>query len=556
MVCSVGRMAMKTCVWIGVIVAGLLNVTGADEADIRLNSLGFLPDGPKIATVIAPCETFQILDADSGDVVFSGRAQGPTHQADVDQDTWTVDFTPLKQQGRFSLVVPKVGQSNVFSITSNVYDQALVTTMRAFYLWRCGTDVTTEYNGQTYAQKACHLEDGYQDHMGIGMHSTEKRDGTGGWHDAGDFGKYTVNAGVTLGCLFMAWDQYGEQLKYLDLDLPDTAPGYPDFLKELKWETDWLLKMEYPDGSGRVSHKLTRLGFSGFVMPSTDTEKRYFTDWGTAAIADFTAVMALAARHFKPYDSVYADQCLAAAKRSYAFLTANPQYKRWNQRQFTTGGYQSRDDDDRIWAAAELWETTGDPVYLKDFEARATGRNANVDENWDWGDVSNLGLFTYARSERAGRNVDLVAAIRTSIVTVADQIVSKAQSDVYGRPLGRQYYWGCNGTVARQVMNLRVAHEITPKPAYRDTALCAIDHIFGRNYYNRSYVTGLGIDPPMNPHDRRSGADGIEAPWPGYIVGGGQSATNWTDIQDSYQTNEIAINWQGALVYALTGWGK
>jgi len=63
----------------------------------------------------------------------------------------------------------------------------------------------------------------------------------------------------------------------------------------------------------------------------------------------------------------------------------------------------------------------------------------------------------------------------------------------------------------------------------------------------------LGIEPPMHPHDRRSGADDVEAPWPGYIVGGGHEATDWVDIQESYSHNEVAINWQAALVYALAG---
>jgi hypothetical protein len=67
-------------------------------------------------------------------------------------------------------------------------------------------------------------------------------------------------------------------------------------------------------------------------------------------------------------------------------------------------------------------------------------------------------------------------------------------------------------------------------------------------------VTGIGINPPMNPHDRRSGADNVADPWPGYLVGGGWPAeTSWVDIQDNYNTNEIAINWQAALVFALAG---
>jgi endoglucanase len=82
--------------------------------------------------------------------------------------------------------------------------------------------------------------------------------------------------------------------------------------------------------------------------------------------------------------------------------------------------------------------------------------------------------------------------------------------------------------------------------------LYALNFLFGRNYYNRSFVTGLGLNPPMYPHDRRSGGDSLRDPWPGYLVGGGwPGAKDWKDDQDSYQTNEIAINWNGALIYAL-----
>jgi len=102
-------------------------------------------------------------------------------------------------------------------------------------------------------------------------------------------------------------------------------------------------------------------------------------------------------------------------------------------------------------------------------------------------------------------------------------------------------------------LNLQVANRIKPQKIYIQTSQDAIAHIFGRNYYNRSFVTGLGINPAMNPHDRRSGSDNEVQPWPGYIIGGGHTATGWNDKQEDYSTNEIAINWQGALVYALAG---
>lgn len=520
---------------------------GAD-VDIRLNSLGFLPDMPKRASIAAPCTEFSVCKSDDGKAVFTGKITGPVQQGDVGQDVWTADFSAVRESGRCYLEVPGVGRSIEFEIGEGVFNDPFKTVMRGFYLWRCGAAVEGAHNGITYAHAPCHLEDGWMDYAGS---PGERRDGTKGWHDAGDYGKYTVNAGVTLGVLFLAWDHYQSRLENLSLDLPDTSPKLPDFLEELKWETDWLLTMQYPDNSGRVSHKLTRLNFSGFIMPEADKEKRYFTDWGSAATADFVAMMARAARCFQPYDSDYAKTCLLAAQQSYAFLLDHPENKGPDQEAFSTGGYGTFDYDDRLWAAAEMWQTTGEASCLKDFEKRARSFKRLIEANWDWGSVGNLGMITYLESKREGRDPELVAKIKTALLATADEIAAQSETDVYGRPLGGRYYWGCNGTVARQTVLLMTAHRIDPKPAYPRAALCAVDHLFGRNVYNRSYVTGLGHNPPMHPHDRRSGADGIDAPWPGYLVGGGHSAAGWHDVEEDYRTNEIAVNWQAALVYAM-----
>ncbi|MDO5488458.1 MAG: glycoside hydrolase family 9 protein [Rikenellaceae bacterium] len=514
---------------------------------IRFNSLGYQPQSQKQATILVPeAEQFRVRRADNDRVVFKGTLGEVRTQQDVEQSARIADFSALDKSGEFYIEIPAVGRSRNFTIADDAYNEAYAATMRAFYLWRCGCEVDYTYNGIRYHQDACHAEDGYEDYIGNKGH---QHDGTGGWHDAGDYGKYVVNAGITTNLLFWAWESFQPQLQSVTLGLPETAPAYPEYLKEMKWEIDWLLKMAYPDGSGRVSHKLTATNFAGFIMASEDTQKRYFTQWSSAATADYVAMLAQAARAFTPYDKEYADKCLAAARHSYSMLRTAPE-EPFVQGDFKTGGYQTGDKDDRIWAAAEMWETTGEELYLKDFEQMARDMNCEVDSNWDWGDVSNSAMFRYALSERTGKNAEIEATIKKNIIAVADALVEASYNDIYGRPLDR-YYWGCNGTVARQALNLYVASQLNDKPEYKNTALNAISHIFGRNYYDRSYVTGVGHNPPMHPHDRRSGADGIEAPWPGYIVGGGHSATDWVDEQESYSHNEVAINWQAGIVFAL-----
>jgi len=514
---------------------------------IRLNSLGYLPQQEKEATITADVNTFVVKDAETNETLFSGKTSGPFYQEDTGQEVVMADFSALHRPGSYYLELSNGSRSAIFPVGETIYRDPFRTTMRGFYLWRCGMAVAGDHGGDHFCTEACHMEDGYLDYLG---EKGVQRDGTGGWHDAGDHGKYIVNAGITMGILSMAWEQFQPQIEKIDLQLPETAPGLPPYLQELKWEMDWVLKMQYADGSGRVSHKLTRTNFSGFIMPQDDKEKRYFTEWSSAATASFTAMTAQAARLFAPYDPAYADRLLTAARLSYDYLQQHPEEKPFIQGDFQTGGYQTTDPDDRLWAAAELWQTTGEEAYLLDFEQRAAAISFRVDEDWDWGNVTNLGMFTYLLSEREGKNRVVEERIRENALRAADNMVTRARNDAYGRALVR-YYWGCNGTVARQTLNLYVAEKLQPRDDYRETALTQIAHLFGRNTYNRSYVTGLGINPPMHPHDRRSGADKVEAPWPGYLVGGGHSATDWVDLEESYSHNEIAINWQASLVFAL-----
>lgn len=452
---------------------------------------------------------------------------------------------------------------------NSIQEENFKTAFRGFYLWRCGTEVDADYNGNHYHIDACHLQDARTAYIDADKEvlsddelaaNQNRKDGTGGWHDAGDYGKYTVNAGITMGMLYYAWDHFADKIKKIDLELPQTAPAFPQYLQELKWENDFLMKMEYADGSGRVSHKLTRRSFAPFIMPMEDHEDRFFTVWSSAATADYAAMMAMASVRFRPYDSAYADLCLEAARRSYAFLEEHPEDKLFQQGDFSTGSYWTTDPDDRLWACAEMWNATGERHYLQQLEAglckllEAKGYDsdacAGVDDDWDWGGVDNLAVWTYALSSREGRDQQLQQSVVNAIIASADRLVQNAAADPYGCALTR-YYWGCNGTACRQAMNLHIADMFCPKAEYQQTIQGISEYILGNNHYGRSFVTGVGVNPPMFPHDRRSAADGIDDPWPGYLVGGGHTPTDWVDQTDDYSRNEIAINWQGALVYLL-----
>lgn len=520
--------------------------TKAHDTRIRLNTIGFLPTQQKRASVAAECSDFTLVNSSGVRQDFAGRTSGPIVNADTGEALYTADFSTFSKPGVYVLDVPGVGLSAPFRIAADVYNDAFRTVTRGMYLWRCGTAVSGTHDGDTFSHAACHLEDGYLDAVGGGH---VRRNGVSGWHDAGDYNKYVVNAGVTVGCMLLAWEQFSAQIQAVKLDLPDVGK-LPEYLSEVKWELDWLLTMQASDGS--VYHKLSQRNFGGFVLPEKDTADRFFTPWSSAATADFVAMLAQASRVFRPFDAKLAQAYLAAAVKSYQFLAANLSDHQPDLSGFSTGGYGTSDPDERLWAAAEMWETTGETKYLADFETRAKGTKEKIEAVWDWGNVGNLGMLTYLRSKRTGRDAALVKEIQTALLAVADKIVAQRDAHGYGRPFGTSYYWGANGAVARQVVLLQTANEFGAKRAYVETSLDALNHLFGRNVYSRSFVTGLGADPPRKPHDRRAGGDTVDAPWPGYLVGGGHpKATDWHDEEGDYRTNEIAINWNGALIYAL-----
>jgi endoglucanase len=524
-----------------------------NDPAVHLNTVGYLPDSRKLGTAATKIEDFVVRDLKTGKQVMQGTAS-QVEANPAGQPLYQLDFSAVNREGTYRIEFGERGFSE-FRVAKDVYNWPFYCVMRAMYLSRCGTKVSAVIDGKRFEHGACHTEDAYLDFIGgpIG----KRKDGTGGWHDAGDYNKYTVNAAFTAGMLLTAWEHFHERLATLKLDVPESGNRIPDFLNEVRWELDWLLKMQADDGS--VYHLISTRDFGGYGLPDKEKERRYFSPWSSAATANFVAIMAQSSRVYQEFDKDFSDRCLIVAKKSYTFLQSHDQNHHPDLSAFHTGQYDTRDSDDRLWAAAELWETTGDASVLRDCEKRKNSATLDsgassltVDADWDWSNLRNLGVFTYLRSRRPGRDAAIVARVRNDALRVADGIADAAVHHPYGRPFGNKYYWGCNGTVARQTMNLNIAYELTNDRRYRDASLDALNHLFGRNSYGRSYVTGLGRRPPLFPHDRRSAGGKVDNPWPGYLVGGPwPKPTDWLDDKDNYKTNEIAINWNGALVYAL-----
>jgi len=520
---------------------------------VHVNTVGYAPEGIKRATYRGGSGKFQVVRAD-GEVVYEGTASDFISSAETrENDLRVADFSELTETGEFTLRAEDSGESPPFRIAPDFAEPVVRTLMLGMYGQRCGVSVSLEHGGTTFSHDTCHEDDALLDDYGK---PGEKQNTMYGWHDAGDYGKYVNNGALALASMLLAWIQYAPALERVALDLPESGQGgLPDYLSECKFQLDWLLLMQHEDGG--VADRVTTRRFDDMISPEASTAPRYLAPVTTTATADFAAVVAQAARVFEPYDAELAASYSAAAEKAWAYLVDNPaeQGASPQERGRYTGSYWSSDGDDRLWAAVEIWETTGDEAALAYFEENSSGIQVQV--NWDWTDLSNLGVFTYLLSERPGRDPAVVESLTTALRKSVDNIVAQAMEHPYGRSLGSMYYWGINGVLARTTLNVGVLDTLEPDPKHRDTIILQLSHLLGRNYYGRSYVTALGHHPPYYPHHRPSAADGIAEPWPGLLIGGPLSkmmgdlpATTWVDAASDYQSNEVAINWNAAMIYA------
>ena len=200
---------------VSVVALGLLSSlwcggAAAADADIRLNSVGYVPERAKVATVVtAASAEFSIVRAADDSVAYQATLGPQRSDADTGQDVYLADFTALTDPGDYYLAVSGVGQSPLFRVGPDAYDAVLRTAMLGFYAWRSGIDISFTYGGDTFAHQAGHLNDALLDFLGS---PGVIRDGTGGWYDAGDYGRYVVNASFTVGMLLRAWEDFQPRL--------------------------------------------------------------------------------------------------------------------------------------------------------------------------------------------------------------------------------------------------------------------------------------------------------------------------------------------------------
>ncbi len=491
---------------------------------VLVDQVGYLPSLQKVALVAdTNATTFQVVDVKTNESVLSGQLSDALRDPDTGQSLRRADFSALREAGTYTLNVPGLGRSPDFRVAPDVYQKL------ADDAW------------SSYEQLAVLAPRAWQTATVTDRQSGQRVDITGGWPDAGDYGRYMPSAVSALGTLLLISDLRGEAAR-------------PGELQVLKRELDWMLTMQRSDGG--VYHKVTPLKFGGFDKGSDNIGGQLFAfEVSSPDTAVFAAIAAAAARTYRPIDAEYADRLQKAAISAWGWLERNPKVLLPTEVEGTGGYVYGSDSTQRFWAAAELYRATGDATYASAVRAYIDKRSPSI-EPLGWSNTTTYALLAVAF------NTDADPALRKQIGQLltrwADGLVTTINSRANPWALSlSNFHWASNKLALDNSVLLLAAHRVTPNDKYVAAGLEQLHYVLGRNALGKSYVTEFGANAVKNPHNRTMFSIGRLVP--GVLVGGpngdaqdnitpaAQGQRSYTDQLMAYASNENSVEYNAPL---------
>ncbi|MBQ4232292.1 MAG: glycoside hydrolase family 9 protein, partial [Lachnospiraceae bacterium] len=540
-----------------------------DKPDVNLNQLGYKTGDIKKAVVRGvdlSGKAFKVVNVDSDETVFEGKLSDEQLNPTSGETVAIADFSDVKDDGKYKVVTDDFGESYEFAIGDKVYSDLLKDTVVWFYTQRCGAALSKDVVGD-FAHDACHTSKAT-------IYGTNKQiEVNGGWHDAGDYGRYVVAGAKAAYDLMDAYennpDAFGD-----DWNMPYSDNGIPDILDEVDYELKWLMKMQDKDGG--VYHKVTTAAFEDSVMPDEVKDELIVCPKSNAATGTFAAVMAKASRVYEPFNSISDNfkNCREKAIEAIDYLKAHqgePGFK--NPEDISTGEYPDNNSmDELFWGLSECLKTyerhymnTGTETEITDSLCKDIKELVKVKSSaggLGWQGVGYYAALTYLSCEHTDK--DVKAEVTDYINYAVNRVIDNAKSDGYQSTMGETYYWGSNMSILNNGMLLKKMAEIdsSKKDEYEAFAKEQINYVLGKNSNSYCFVTGYGSLSPTDPHHRPSEAK--KKPVKGMIVGGANSnledpyakatlnkvaaAKCYVDNVQSYSCNEVTIYWNSPLV--------
>lgn len=487
------------------------SIIRAQPVEFRTNQAGYYPEADKIIIVAGSKDNneFQLIN-DQGQVVYQAKLSKSRYWKKSGEWVQQADFSAVGQSGIFRL---KVGDatSDPFRIGNDVWRQVSVWLLRSYFLQRASFPLEASY-ADRYQRPAGHPDTTCVFHPSTGKSGL--LNAPGGWYDAGDFGKYIVSAGVTLGNMLSLYEMMPGIFPDGAANIPESGNGISDLLDEAKYELDWFKHMQDEDGG--VFVKITTEKYPDMMFPHQDTLARNVYGKSTAATLHFAAVMAMAARIYNSIWPAWSSDCRARAERAWQWAISHPDKIFSNPPGVLSGAYSNHDTRDEFyWAAAELYITSSRQIYFNYLMDHLS--IANEMEASGWANVSGLAITSLAIQSDIPEQ--LFNPIQNALISWSDEQLTIMENSAYRLP-NFSFVWGSNGFAASAGLVWLYTYRITGDTRYLQAAAGVADYILGKNATGYCFITGFGDQQVTNLHHSVSIADGIPGSLPGFVPGG------------------------------------
>lgn len=401
-------------------------------------------------------DTFAVIDAESGQSVYTGQIE----QRGVDENTGVYvsygDFTSLQTAGTYYIEAAVIGQSYTFAIADNPYAELYNVALRQYYLNRCGLTLSLEMAGDA-AHNACHAREAQ-----MKDEASVKLDVSGGWHVDGAANRDVGTGCRTVNYLLLAYELYPEVFGD-DVGIPESGNEIPDVLDEVKYEIDWLLKMQDAK-SGAVYSAVSSVDNAalGYLL--------YIEGITMDATIQFAATMAKFSYLYQNYDWEYANRCLKAADRAYRYA----------------GKYLADvSPEEYFYAAAELYRATGGYGY-HNVVKKYLAENPVTDMKNDfvfWGCVTYL-------DTKQKVDTSLCKDIIKVLMLEGEKVSYAAKNSKFLVSMDEK----SNGSaeLLRDITRLVVVDHIITNHEYATVLENHLHYMLGRNLQSVSYLDGAG----------------------------------------------------------------
>ena len=441
---------------------------------ILINQLGYLAESPKVAVFKGDeiPDVFYVIDMEKEEVVYTGFLEDNGYNQKLGEYNGYGDFTDLRTPGNYYIEAPVIGRSYSFSIGNQVYDETFIESFKQYYYNRCGITLTEEYAGEN-AHNACHIGKAVlKEDASVGL------DVTGGWHQDEKGQKNVTTAAGAVSVMLLSYELY-ESVFTDDMGIPESGNGIPDILDEVRYEIEWMLKMQ-DQQTGEVYAGVSVYGAdedaSGktsdiYVEPSSPEAERAFA----MALAKFSYL-------YQNFDTEYATYCLKAADRA------------WKHAELDLVGESGGDNKWKFASAAELYRAAGQRSYHKYIEEYLSEEGCLEGQD----EVTLLGCVTYI-STKQSVNLDLCDQIMKMLMQKAEDISTDARDSVYLAAGGNEQ--DNNRQMLLNIMYLMVVNHIIENYEYGTIIESHLHYLLGKNDAAVSYVDRAGENSYKSAED-------------------------------------------------------